>query len=546
MDFVNWIKYTNNNIILNPNLVIKDTGYGGLGVFYQNNNSCTTTSINTHTNNNANIELMRIPKKFTFSLDTLKPYVNELPFIKGALMQLNIDAEFNFVNKYLSETTLLVYYMCLFFSMSKLGHQDLPQFLIRYIKQVLLKTNICKPIMYEDEEDLEDYWNLSYSAQKRLSKEYGFVTQLYTFLTESLNLSIELDECKQIYAAVTSRVLEIPEEVNRNNDDFTINTTLVPMLDFVNHDNDQKNAYFDVDRNTNDVLLLLENKNQQESVFEIFISYDPVEELAKFDFTYGFIPKNLHHEQIFKLELSPSLVPKEHRILYKWFKIPLYVNLKVLPYSTSPIPIVEIEDSDQLVLLSLPYVNDLIYDTELEEKLIKDLNTLKHPNPRVYALTVIDIMEAGNTDENEEDALLNYIDFPQLRYSYEDSTGRNNKLEKQDVLNLVNVCAEIKKKFINDFLLKYCKKRLEYLENEVDTKNIAIANLEMDILKSLTMNNSTAKMDYIQDYYCSSSSTNSENEDYTVETYGKSQHDKLEDWVKEHNDSWIWKNIPPV
>ena len=50
-------------------------------------------------------------------------------------------------------------------------------------------------------------------------------------------------------------------EHTNNTDDYVIDVSLVPILDFVNH-NHHSNSYFDIDRRTNDIVLKLRSNVQ--------------------------------------------------------------------------------------------------------------------------------------------------------------------------------------------------------------------------------------------------------------------------------------------
>lgn len=91
-----------------------------------------------------------------------------------------------------------------------------------------------------------------------------------------------------LFHVVRSRILEIPHEVDSTSDDFTTNVSLVPIIDFASH-SFANNSYFDVDRDTKDILLYLD-KAPQAGKFEITISYSPDAMVESFLTTYGFIP----------------------------------------------------------------------------------------------------------------------------------------------------------------------------------------------------------------------------------------------------------------
>lgn len=121
-----------------------------------------------------------------------------------------------------------------------------------------------------------------------------------------------------------------------NTDDYVIDISLVPILDFVNH-NHNNNSYFDIDRRTNDIVLKLKSNVQMNmnDKFEVTISYDPEDNIKEFLYTYGFVPQILNNSigsnanfnendniQLFEMKLNNlnRYIPNSE-LMCKWLRI---------------------------------------------------------------------------------------------------------------------------------------------------------------------------------------------------------------------------------
>lgn len=159
--------------------------------------------------------------------------------------------------------------------------------------------------------------------------------QLLKQLYEQITLESDLDpkympfeQFYQLLQAVSSRVLEVPEEIEKDGDDFYVTPTLVPLLDFANH-SFTPNAYFDLDRNTNCVLLKLhKDKIPQTGRFEVTISYNSDRQIGPFLSTYGFVPQvDLRAAEGISVALPTSLWSPEHNLKRKWLGVPSKVQV---------------------------------------------------------------------------------------------------------------------------------------------------------------------------------------------------------------------------
>lgn len=173
---------------------------------------------------------------------------------------------------------------------------------------------------------------------------------------------IQFLDAFHLFQAVKSRVLEIPCEVQSNDtnndeasakvddnadgscnfdgneDDFTTNVSLIPMLDFANH-SFENNAVFDVDRSTKDIILRLVKPVKANE--EITICYSPITEdmpqrfMNVFFATYGFLPErgsflwqleNFNEVMNEKSEYSSF---NDYKKMAQWLRIPLEIAFDV-------------------------------------------------------------------------------------------------------------------------------------------------------------------------------------------------------------------------
>lgn len=302
--FIDWI-FNNTKIRKNPLVAIKKShvadSEGGYGVFIDTS-ELDLTSEDT-------VELLRIPR-------------NETYFVKTIYEQLDTDihpGEYNqklkfymsqFIGnecygQYINETNLVVIFLIITAALSK--SIEVPPTLHHYLEDVLFKTEVPVPVnKYQEDykswhESMKEY--LNFPQEKFLEILNDYCTRQFP----QLELS---EEVSRVYSSVISRILEIPEAVNEHSEDFFVNPTLVPILDFVNHSNDSRNAYYDIDRSNNDIVLLLEPSLADKSeCTEVFISYSPTEELVHFVQVYGFIPKS-KQAQVLCLRLDQEFLEK--------------------------------------------------------------------------------------------------------------------------------------------------------------------------------------------------------------------------------------------
>lgn len=281
------------------------------------------------------VELLRVPAGATFSLETMLQFLDTESYPTQdaeKLTETSVKVKKLFfeccqipvISSQASETLLLIIYFIIFSGLERNGYA-LPDPISHYLNGVLLTTEVGS--LYSDAFVWKETTDIKLFAQ------YGFASiySIFHALSEFSAANFGSENCGAIVstlmASISSRCLEIPHEEHKGSDDFYVNTTLVPVLDYVNHDNKRVNAHFDVDRSTNDILLVLDMDScpQNEEVFEVFISYSPVDEVIHFEKSYGFFPQpegnrvsfmNLCFDKRFN-----AMQELDVFLFYKWFSV---------------------------------------------------------------------------------------------------------------------------------------------------------------------------------------------------------------------------------
>lgn len=229
----------------------------------------------------------------------------------------------------LSETCMLVYFILVIHLMAMEGAEGIPNHITEYISSVLLTTEI----------------NNASNCIDALMEHYGHVV-LFHELKHNLDTLHEaavshipyqqhysVGVLRQLYSAIVSRVLEIPQlsEASSADGSFVVTPSLVPTLDYVNHgDETTRNAYYDIDRTNGDIVLRLDPTKIRKKGLrrEVLISYTDIEDSMGLITKYGFDPANDTESQAIKLFSCPldkkllSSIDSQGiniRNFYKWF-----------------------------------------------------------------------------------------------------------------------------------------------------------------------------------------------------------------------------------
>lgn len=277
------------------NVVVRESKLGGIGLFYTLANTNSDTS-----GEDFDRELLRLKLKYDYNellgdLSKLKPENSAI--VKNVLSTIRPSTETAILQCY-----FIAFKICIDLSGEAAKDDDKLADFIPYVN-ILCNTHVDELVLEEDENRTSRFLS---SIAARQSSQLKRFTELNSELAKIVKKEdsevITLQVFKQIEAAVRSRVLEIPYEdkaksteaiieAEGKEEDYYTNVTLVPLLDFVNHSSElEKNAYFDVDKETGDILLKLKEGVQISEGTEITICYSPNQNIQAMVKTYGFIP----------------------------------------------------------------------------------------------------------------------------------------------------------------------------------------------------------------------------------------------------------------
>lgn len=334
-----WIK--NQEIEVNENVIIKKSEGKGIGIFY-----------NCQEFREDKIELLRIPNKAVYNINNLKENMKnfkkeeDLKIIKYCLKTIVKSMR-------ISETSIIIGYFLSFLIIFKKrivkdeGFENLREYL-----NILMETQVGN--LYGDNWNiLEDFISLfkgSFIMNQNIS---SIINEGNEVLIEEINEELEsfeseyelvtIEEYLQIISAVRSRTLEIPRSIETDQgeteegeaEDYYVDVTLVPILDFVNHNNSLKNAYFDVDKDSQDIILYYEgnrngdgNEDEEGEDTEVYISYDEEEDLHTMMTNYGFIPRDGNSEKTIELPILGYNGDEDFKITDRCIKLGVSCNIR--------------------------------------------------------------------------------------------------------------------------------------------------------------------------------------------------------------------------
>lgn len=323
-------------VFVDPQVTVETSKLGGMGIF-----------INTDTAIDDAI-IARIPYTATLDIPLLLDIQQSLrdAYTADAAIVKQVLTHCQGIN----ETEIITDYLFSFFII--LVNNDIKESLhplhkfIFYLE--LLNQTFIEPLDLNSEND--DYlFEVETHKRQILFDKYENIVN--SFRDNDMKILIpSFDEYYHINKVIKSRVLEIPHPVKENNQDFTVNTTLVPFLDYANH-SDDNNAYFDVDKLLGDVLLKCSVPVGKQ---EICIKYSDFNSVQSFVSTYGFISRS-NVEEIFEIKISSSVINGyinkiqetkdiHYDLIMKWLEIfPTVQFIKtpkniLINYNMNPIP----------------------------------------------------------------------------------------------------------------------------------------------------------------------------------------------------------------
>ncbi|CCF58146.1 hypothetical protein KAFR_0D04990 [Kazachstania africana CBS 2517] len=480
----NWV-LKNSKIFLNDNVVTGKSNLGGSGLFIRGDTTIDADTI-----------LLRIPPQCAINIHTILDFLEDtsrytsaesivrtIAIFKRTIRKFQADT---ILIQFVSETVLLIFYFCTLDILCNEKH-EIPKLLKVYVREVLLVTET------NDTVGKPDLFKMYYSQYSTVHVQELLVAHLTNLLVGQFGReAVNTERIRHIYSSVTSRTLEIPCEIERSCEDFTINTTLVPILDFLNHSM-EPNCVFDVDRANNEIIVRSLSSISHKNDTELTIVYDNVFELTKFFFTYGFIPKPFNNRTFFNLSIDRTF-DQEKTLFYKWFDINFTVQLAyneqencwfindmtdtfkelLLPFMRHPKNVVSSRwEYDEYAFDTLTYFH--ASNNGLEPHNLNEL--------RRYYQIVVRMQENGAND---------YITLEQVAWSLSsiEKYGRNikRKVTKEEALDHLNdMTAEYHNHTLMCFLdwfSEYIIFRINELERAIEDTELICC--ELTILRDLS------------------------------------------------------------
>ncbi|SCV06123.1 LANO_0H22606g1_1 [Lachancea nothofagi CBS 11611] len=423
------------------------------------------------------VELLRVPETGTFSihtvLDILNQHENQQKF-KDTNNQVKhmfgLCCENPVVLEHLSETLILIVYFIIFERLETTGYA-LPGIISAYLNNVLLNTDVRS--LYSDLSSYCSGLDLELMAQYGLSDMHRIFQSLVEFCRCNFEAEINPQLVAKIMASVVSRCLEIPHEDDQGCDDFYVRTTLVPVLDYINHDNRLINAHFDVDRKTNDVLLLLDldRVSQKTGILEVFISYSPVVEVVHFEKVYGFSPASFPQNVIYVnlcLDKHFLSLNGELDLFYKWFEIKPCIQFM---WKDRQVYINDCIDSFQMLLI--PFLNGpsrenscpaFTYSRSVHQRIANHFSEARGSDSDDYSDACKDLIVQQESSSSEA------IGLPQLAWTYHhniEGEEKAERLDKEQILEMYNGKLTQAIESFQSYLCRYLKWRLEKLDSHI-------------------------------------------------------------------------------
>lgn len=288
-------------VVPHKSLLVKSTENSGIGVFF---NGKVESS-------DQDIEILRVPQVATLNITTLRELTEALAEHEDQIIVkkvLNYYCQLSSIN----ETTIILGYLFGFLILNRRNGFVLKQYL-----DILLETKVLN-LHSDNQLLLEDFLSsfkgnmiLTGLGMDLLDEKWQ---EFSDWIKDEFDIEITTQEILQLNAAVRSRTLEIPNGSGQegkeedDDEDFVVDVTLVPIIDFVNHDNDKLNAYFDVDKSNGDIILKLNldklgERKEKEEEFEIFITYSPLEDMNMFFMNYGFLPTSDSFKKVLEIPI---------------------------------------------------------------------------------------------------------------------------------------------------------------------------------------------------------------------------------------------------
>lgn len=298
---------------------------------------------------------------------------------------------------------------------------------------------------------------------------------------------------------------------------FAVASTLVPVIDFVNHSNDYVNALFDIDKETQDILLkyVHEDTNTKGDV-EIFITYSEYEDVFNFINAYGFVPRSSKKNPIYEHAIDRDYLSTyqvksevdgkkfEHNLgnLLKWLSQPPNIQF-VLSYDGDELTDVKLNLDQNFIIFG--FTKGLTYDykralkiignqqaADAHEDFIKEVlkleespsnDTIDSEGQTPYKLHGVDgyidlytIIE-NTADEEINNLMIEFIQFLLIYFRYRIKDLDNGILLKaKDLKSIIVQFAVFEREILSKFI-----EIARGLENKEDFLDFIIGAEDLDV-----------------------------------------------------------------
>lgn len=472
-----------------PFISFQSSSLGGTGVFFSIGDYILQ---NGPLDSKDDLEVLRVPQGVTFSLDgfqsRLLPLQREFDanLDDATLRQSDVMIKFlelfqsgfeqcrdSSVKKGLNEANIIVGQIQVLVVLKQVRAKELvssPFATLDQYLNLLQKTEVTATRtdpLYPEYLDLFKYNEREYRHRiERIKYDAVYATLDYFNIKHSLNDSF----LREIELSVVSRLLEIPAATNTLDKGYgyEVSSTLVPIIDFVNHSNDELNAFFDVDPTNNDVLLRLHNDklNVDQGQVELFIRYSDHEDVLKFIHTYGFIPRSVTVNPLYELPLDRAYINgqmiksevdgKECQhslgLLLKWLHIQPQVQFIIQNNANGQMEHLRLNLDENFIVFG--FVKGVKYFREAALGIVKHYSDLQDDE---YVERLLDLEESLDNDVIEG--------YDVIPYS---STYVEGPVNLDSLVNSIpdEEINELMVEFI-DWLTMYAKHRIEVLDRSI-------------------------------------------------------------------------------
>lgn len=248
---------------------------------------------------------------------------------------------------------------------------------------------------------------------------------------------------------------------------FAVASTMVPIIDFVNHNNDRMNSVFDVDKETEDILLRYKpSESRPKGQVELFISYSEYEDVFNFINAYGFVPKSTKTNPIYEHAIDRDYLAQyqleseidgkkyKHNVgkVLKWFGQAPNIQF-VLTYENDKIIDVKLNLDENFIIFA--FTKGLEYDSERAIEIIKEIH--EDETNENFIKEILELEESPASDIVESNG-----QTPYKLHGHEGYVDLFTIIENTEDDEVNNLMIE----FVQ-FLLPYFKYRIKHLDSEL-------------------------------------------------------------------------------